>query len=540
MAIKSVIDVDIDRNGEFSRFKKLYDEWDKKVNQAPKSWQKVRQGIKGAALEFGDLVEAEMKSINERRKMIEVERVAQRAMRTSADTWRDMARSTKTVMGNVRDITGSLLKWSTLTSVFSGIVGAGGLFGITRLGESAALGRQQAMGIGTTFGGARAFATNYGRITDPDSLLSGVNQALTNPANRAALYNAGLRENELGGGTAAVAARLIDKLKDIADQTPDSLLGAVHGARSIGQFMSPEAFQRLKATSRGELEGLRRGFGRDVGALGVDDSDLRKWQDFTTQMQRAGNEIQKVFINGLSPLAPAFEELSKSVTQTLRNFLGSDGLKDTIEKIGKGIEKFGKYIGTDEFQTDVEKFARGFSRLASVVGWFGGGGPTVRGETEGHDTYNSMWRNSRANRRAVTEAVTGLATGGASIKPGAGEVSPGLGKLYDYLSGRVPGIKQLTSANDEFHKGRPGSAHNDGRAFDLSLKDPSRSAIVAQQIREELDRLGIKGKVIDEYKNPSAGATGGHIHVQADKHVDIRIFNQAGSDTVVSAQQVAQ
>ncbi|WP_425907155.1 hypothetical protein [Nitrobacter sp. TKz-YC02] len=41
--------------------------------------------------------------------------------------------------------------------------------------------------------------------------------------------------------------------------------------------------------------------------------------------------------------------------------------------------------------------------------------------------------------------------------------------------------------------------------------------------------------MIDEYKNPSRGATGGHIHVQTD----VKVMNAAGSNVIVSAQQVA-
>jgi hypothetical protein len=545
MAIKSIIDVEI-RDQHFKEFQSLFEKYQKALAQTPAAWRQTQQAIGGSRKEFNEMVAQQSAMATRQKMMLEIERAQARMARTTADAWRDVARHTKETYSGVKDITLSLLRWASLTSVFSGLIGAGGLFGITRMAEGVSATRRSSMGTGLSFGQQKAFNLNYIRVVDPDSFLGGVNQSLTDVSKRSALYNAGLGERELTGGTAAVGVRLLNKLKTLADETPDNLLGNVHGARGLGQYMTAEDFQRLKATSRGELAGLASGFQRDQGALGIGGKDQLAWQNFTTQIYRAGNEIETVFIKGLSPLAPGLEKLSGAVSNTIKAFFGGDDAKGWAEQANKGLETFAKYIGSDEFQSGVVKFAKGIAviadKLASFVSWFGGDGggkSSVLGEHEGHDTWNEMWKRSREKRAAIGGGVSALASGGVNLKPGAGALDPGLAKLAGGLQQRIPGINQVTSGNDAYHAGT-GSAHADDRAFDINLKDPSQSAEVAAQVRAELSRLGIAGRVIDEYKNPSSRATGGHLHVQTDKKVDIRIFDATGGSVNVQAKQVAQ
>ena len=51
---------------------------------------------------------------------------------------------------------------------------------------------------------------------------------------------------------------------------------------------------------------------------------------------------------------------------------------------------------------------------------------------------------------------------------------------------------------------------------DVTLNDASKSTEAVEQIRSHLLQSGLSQgdfKIIDEYKNPSKNATGGHIHV---------------------------
>lgn len=102
---------------------------------------------------------------------------------------------------------------------------------------------------------------------------------------------------------------------------------------------------------------------------------------------------------------------------------------------------------------------------------------------------------------------------GLPIKPGAGSVSPQTQRLMDALSG-VGGLNRVSALNDAYHGGQ--GAHGAGNALDVTVNDPAKSAAIAAAIRAKLAEMGISANVIDEYTNPSARATGGHIHVSAN------------------------
>ena len=102
---------------------------------------------------------------------------------------------------------------------------------------------------------------------------------------------------------------------------------------------------------------------------------------------------------------------------------------------------------------------------------------------------------------------------GIQIKPGAGTASAAMKRVTEAISG-VPGLNRVTAYNDIYHQFLGKSdAHSQGRALDVTITDPSKSAAVAAKIRAALAAAGIEANVIDEYANPSSHATGGHIHV---------------------------
>lgn len=74
------------------------------------------------------------------------------------------------------------------------------------------------------------------------------------------------------------------------------------------------------------------------------------------------------------------------------------------------------------------------------------------------------------------------------------------------------GLSRFTAFNDSYHKGTT-SKHATGNAFDFTLEDASKSAQAVSQLESLAKRYGFVVRVLDEYRNPSKRATGGHIHV---------------------------
>jgi hypothetical protein len=84
-------------------------------------------------------------------------------------------------------------------------------------------------------------------------------------------------------------------------------------------------------------------------------------------------------------------------------------------------------------------------------------------------------------------------------------VQPGLGNMFG----------RFTAFNDRFHQGitEYTSPHTKGIAFDLTVKDPSQAAAASNKIKALADENKFKVSVLNEYANPTAKSTGGHIHV---------------------------
>ncbi|WP_439925678.1 hypothetical protein [Nitrobacter sp. JJSN] len=535
MAVKSIIDIQVN-DGAFKQFDALFQRYQKALQSTPLQWRNVaiaqQQGLKG----FRDLVLEQAAAIGQQKLLNEAHKAAINLLRQEESSWERIKRQTTGAATNIRDMTGQLMKWGSLTAVFSGLLGAGGLFGISRLSQNVSIGRRGALGLGASYGGQKAFGTAFDRFVDPGSVLSGVSGALGDVTKKKALYGAGLSEKDLKGDTATVAARSLNSVKKLLDQTPDSLIGNIADSRHLGDLgYSLEDLRRIKHSSAGELARQQRQFRKLSGDYAVGSSDQRAYQDFTTALTDAGNQIETTFVRGIVPLVPGFEKLSGSVVKTVDVLLKSVS-SDTMEKLGKGIEHFADFIGSHEFQNNLKTFASGVGIIAGKIGgfvsWMGGGPGNAAYEES--KTNAQKLRDDRASGRATWYGQLGsILSGKVPMKEGAGTLTPELAAIARGIQSSYPGFDRVTAGEDNFHKGR-NSAHNDGRAFDFTIKNPADSAHVADLVRGELDKRGIKGRVIDEYKNPSRGATGGHIHVQTD----VKVMNAAGSNVIVSAQQV--
>ncbi|HCA4900526.1 TPA: hypothetical protein MW110_001894 [Acinetobacter baumannii] len=73
-------------------------------------------------------------------------------------------------------------------------------------------------------------------------------------------------------------------------------------------------------------------------------------------------------------------------------------------------------------------------------------------------------------------------------------------------------LTRFTAFNDTYHKGT-NSKHATGNAFDFTIGDVKKSGQAVAQLEQMAKRYGFAVKVLDEYRNPSSRATGGHIHV---------------------------
>lgn len=108
---------------------------------------------------------------------------------------------------------------------------------------------------------------------------------------------------------------------------------------------------------------------------------------------------------------------------------------------------------------------------------------------------------------------------------GAG-ISPKLIELAKAVQSGVPGFNQFTGFNDRFHNEKaPGSQHTKGLAMDFTVaQQPSIED--GKKITSWLKQMGAS-LAIDEYNNPTAGATAGHFHAQIPAFKDGGLVDEA-------------
>lgn len=408
MAVRSILDIDVDRDGSFKKFAAVFDKYQAALKTSPAQWAKVTQGIGRTRSEFDALVKQQVAVIARTKLIEQAQLAAEKQTRSWSDRFRDIAAYTSTIARNVSGIGSSLIRWSLIGTTASGLLGIGGLFGLDRLAGSVAGGRRASLGLGTGYGERRAFETNFARLVDTDSFLQAVADARSDVTKRVGFIGAGLTSKQTQGDTSDVAVALLRQLKRIADTNDPALYAQVIQSRQLGQFTSPTDLLRLRNTNAREFEDLVRSYGANRGSFGLDERTSKAWQDFTTQMSRAAQGIEATFVRGLVPLAHPLERLSAGFEKAVSAFLGSDTIKKWMDQAGEGLETLAKYVGTDDFQKSVKDFANGLGEMAKAIGsfvkWWGAPTPADAkvggklGEREGHDTWNQIVRGSREKR----------------------------------------------------------------------------------------------------------------------------------------------
>ncbi|CAB4138053.1 hypothetical protein UFOVP328_246 [uncultured Caudovirales phage] len=211
-------------------------------------------------------------------------------------------------------------------------------------------------------------------------------------------------------------------------------------------------------------------------------------------LEKMSQELNKLGFTLLPQAAVVVEKFSSVMTQAI---------KGVNKALGIGGGEAGKPTSAYDANRQAQAAAK-----ASGSGWLG-----------------QQWAGIKAGAAHTFGISSGAPSGGASAPGGASMSglrikSPEAYSGGDTSSQLIEAAKQIqeklgsnllhfSAFNDSYHRG-PNSLHSKGRALDFTIADPSTSADVANMVK------GIPGisKVIDEYTNPSAHATGKHIHAE--------------------------
>ncbi|HIA0779798.1 TPA: hypothetical protein ACWOXG_004649 [Salmonella enterica subsp. enterica] len=385
MAAKSIVEIDV-QDEKFQSFLEKFNEYQKALGELPEQWrgavhglgeaaketERVRDGTEGITKAFADGVAA-LASVNDGldrlngnlEKATKTQTEFNKKSGGARNFLNKASKDAKSLAGHIKDATTSLLSWGTVLGLFSGLAGAGGLWGINHLAGNASAQRFTAMGLGTTAGGLNSTAVDFQKaLGNPVGTLGAIRDAQLDLSKRWQFRAMGVDNPDRD--PAELLPEMIKAARDIFVRNGSTQQGAE--AYGLTNYFTLDDLNRFKKMSDEEIDAMAKQAQQDTRRLQLTDQQLRQWQDFNIQLDRSKVSIGNTFIRGLAPLAPELGKLSDAFSGAIETVLKSPELGKWIDGLSDGIRRFGNYLASPEFQKDVEAFISGVERLGRVIG----------------------------------------------------------------------------------------------------------------------------------------------------------------------------
>ncbi|EDQ2623820.1 hypothetical protein ZG05_002272 [Salmonella enterica subsp. enterica] len=384
MAAKSIVEIDV-QDEKFQSFLEKFNEYQKALSELPEQWrgavhglgeaaketERVRDGTEGITKAFADGVAA-LASVNDGldrlngnlEKATKTQTEFNRKSGGARNFLNKASKDAKSLAGHIKDATTSLLSWGTVLGLFSGLAGAGGLWGLNHLAGNASAQRFTAMGLGTTAGGLNSTAVDFQKaLGNPVGTLGAIRDAQLDLSKRWQFRAMGVDNPDRD--PAELLPEMIKAARDIFVRNGSTQQGAE--AYGLTNYFTLDDLNRFKKMSDEEIDAMAKQAQQDTRRLQLTDQQLRQWQDFNIQLDRSKVSIGNTFIRGLAPLAPELGKLSDAFSGAIETVLKSPELGKWIDGLSDGIRRFGNYLASPEFQKDVEAFISGVERLGRVI-----------------------------------------------------------------------------------------------------------------------------------------------------------------------------
>ena len=392
MAAKAIVDIAVN-DDSFNSFLDKFNGYKKAVDELPEAWRMSSRGIGDSAKETEKMrhsMDAVTKAFTDGVASIsalnggldQLNQSLDKAGKTQSDLNKKTSgasnflskasKDAKSLAGHLKDATTSLLSWGSIVGVFTGLAGAGGLWGMNRLAGSAAAQRFTAMGLGTTAGGLNSAAVNFqSAMGNPVGTLGAIRDAQADLGKRWTFNAMGVDANQ---DPTKLLPQMIKSARDIFVNNGSTQQGAE--AYGLTNYFTLDDLNRFKKMSDAEIDAMAKQAAVDTQKLQVSDRQLKQWQDFNIQLERSKVSISNTFIRGLAPLTPALAKLSDAFSDAIDTVLKSPELGKWIDSLAGGIQKFGNYLASPSFKSDVDAFMSAVEKLGkvimSVIGWITG------------------------------------------------------------------------------------------------------------------------------------------------------------------------
>ncbi len=362
MAKTAIIDLEV-RDNAFARLQEQFDTFNEAVKAQPNSWKNIGKEVEKLNKELGSAMKAMKGTIGTKDAEKNTKSWLQ-AISGSAKSFGKLKDDSAKLLDNVHKTTNFLMKWTGLGTLFTGLISAGSLFGLDRLGATVAGNSRAARGIGVSYGEKKAFEINYGRYVDPDSYLGNISNLKNDPNNNWVFRSLGIN-NFKDLNTQQLAMETLSRAREAyskSDKSPQWMQ-----SMGLDQIFSQDDLRRLQSYSGSDLENSRNATNKDTKDFNQDDKTQTSWQNFITMLDRAGERIESVLVKGLTPLTGPLTELADEFSKAVSALLGSDLVRDAIKKLSTEMQSLADYFGSPKFKSDVEYFEAEAIKLGKAL-----------------------------------------------------------------------------------------------------------------------------------------------------------------------------
>jgi hypothetical protein len=364
MAAKSIIDIEIN-DGPWQRFNRQVAAHRKTLSEMPGQWGAVGKSLQkaeSAAARFVARVQEQARALREANGLSAKMTVTLKASDRFVSS---MARGTVAIARNLKDATKSLLSWAGVMGLISGVLGAGGLFGIARMAQNVSGGQSSAMRTGSTYGGTKAAWIAYGQL-------------LGGPGGVESLLSTMAKEKESGG---VMFRRMGLRDEQWKNKPPTEILApflravqeayrkAPKGAEAKAmEALAPELdFNTIKQLSQTNIDTLDTFYRMKKRELELSEQTQDAWSRFNRVLDASGEKLENTFVRALTPLTPALAAFAEGMNKAIATILGHPMIKNMIAGAGKALEKGANYLLSDQFSKDFKSFLEEMRKIGKAM-----------------------------------------------------------------------------------------------------------------------------------------------------------------------------
>lgn len=419
---KAIVDVVIN-DSAWQAFNRQVDAHREKLKALPGQWGAVGKSVEKASSAAAKLV-ARMAEQNRAfkeangatGKMIVGLKAADRALAS-------MVRNSVGFLRNIKDATKSILSWMPMFGIISGILGAGGLFGLSRLAGSVAQGQQSALGAGASYGGTKAagisFAPAFGGAGGVESLM---NQIAQEQRSGGVMFRRlGMAESQWKGKESSdVLAPLLRALQAKYKEGPEST-----AVQRMGAYAPGMDFNTILRISKLNVETMEQEYNARKKALDLSRGTQDSWARFHRALEYAADKLENIFARALGgKLLGALESFSNGLLKAANTLANSKLVKNLIEGAGGALQKAANYLNSPEFESDFKNFMHNMEEIGKAVvslaktinDWVGGPSAEERSSMEARKISDEMERRRKAQEAMFPPVPAG---GYAPARPAA-------------------------------------------------------------------------------------------------------------------------